>query len=151
MNLDYFSFNTPLPWVFFLFVYVGFAYGALRHLRSRRAARQRAIEDQNESLESKLRLLGESASRAGSLAKQITIEIDAMTTAADNAKEDAENAQKLAELSETEREAVAAMVREELGGQLQGKGKRDLQIQIGLSSFFFILGIVVSVTVAKLG
>lgn len=129
--------------------YLACLLAVLLLMRKRREARKLEVEDQNESLESKLRLLGKSATRASSLATQITIEIDAMSAKAVHAKETAENAEKIAALSETERAAVAAMVRQELGGQLQGKEKRDLKMQILLSCTFFVLGILASIFVVS--
>ncbi|MFF5794615.1 hypothetical protein ACFY5D_21435 [Paeniglutamicibacter sp. NPDC012692] len=147
MNFGFFLLDNLLPLMTFLLVYIGLFSGVMALIYSRRRARQLEIQDQNESLESKLRLLGQSATRASSLAKQITIEIDAMTAKAIHAEAAAENAQKIAELSDKEREAVAEMVRRELGGQLQGRGKRDFWTQVALSSVFFILGILASIFV----
>lgn len=139
-----FSIELLLSLMTFLFIYMIAIFAFMLYWRSRREQQRREFEDQNETLESKLRLMGESATRASSLAKQIDIEIEAMTAAAMHAKDDAEKARKIAELTTEEREAVASMVRQELGGQLQGKSKKDFWIQAGLGAFFFVLGIITS-------
>lgn len=139
-----FSLEAITSLVSFMFIYMVTGFLLYLYMRKRREDRRRNLEDQNETLESKLRLLAESSSRASSLAKQIDIEIGAMTAAAKRAEENANTAERLAKLSSDEREAVATLVRNELGNQLEGRGKKDFRIQASLGLLFFVLGIVAS-------
>jgi predicted histidine transporter YuiF (NhaC family) len=139
--------DVVLPVLQLALIYFGLVFAMLVWVRHQREQRRRAEQDQNETLESKLRLLGESSSRAATLAGQIKVEIDAMTTAAEKATADAVEARRVADLSEEERLAVAAMVRRELGTELQGRDKRSIWTNIALSAVFFILGVVASVIV----
>ena len=139
--------DMALPLLQLLLIYFGLMFGMLVWVRHQRELRKRAEQDQNETLESKLRLLGESSGRAANLAAQIKVEIDAMTVKAEKATADALEARRVADLSEDERLAVAAMVRKELGSELQGRDKRSIWVNIGLSAVFFVLGVVSSVIV----
>lgn len=139
-----FSLEMLLSLATFMFIYLVTGFALFAYMKKRRDERRRELQDQNETLESKLRMLAESSSRASSLAKQIDIEIDAMSVTAKRAEENASKAEKLAKLSTEEREAVASLVRSELGDQLEGRGKKDFRTQAGLGLFFFVLGIVAS-------
>jgi flagellar biosynthesis/type III secretory pathway M-ring protein FliF/YscJ len=128
-------------------VYLGLAvvlFSVLDLLRRRR--RQRA-QDENDTLESKLRRLANTAGEASVLSKEITVEIDALSAAAETAKEAADRAQTIASLSHEQQAAVAALVRGEVSDEMTGRGRADFWRSVGLSVLFFVLGVVASIIV----
>lgn len=127
----------------FAIVYFALLLGALWYLRSRREQRRQREEDRKESLESKVRLLGETAARAVDLSNQVQVQIDALSEAADQARQEAATAEAAASLSREAKAAVETMIRSEL----KTSDRRGVWTNVVLSAVFFVLGIAASVIV----
>lgn len=128
---------------FLAMAYVLFAGLMLWALRMQRMRRQQQREDQEQTLESKLRLLSQTSSRAVELSKQVTVEIDGLSEAARKARAEAEEAQAAASLSAEARDAVATLVRKEL----RTSDRRGIWTNVILSAVFFALGVGASIIV----
>lgn len=138
--------------LFSIFVQIAFFYVVLFALmlyyRERRRRHAERSAETDDSLEVKLRQLGDASSRAADLSKQINVELVSMVESAAQARTDAETAQTLADLSEGERAAVASLVRREMGSELKERSRSDFWKSAGMSLLWFVLGVIATVIVA---
>lgn len=102
---------------------------------------QAAIEE--ESLEDRVRVLIRLLGQSSDLLSQVSAEIDARAATATRRMQEAAQAQELADLRKEEREAVAQLVRAEVGAAARRSSRRALLANV----LFFIAGGLVSLAI----
>lgn len=98
-----------------------------------------------QTLEQRLTDLGDLMQSSAQILEQVQAEIQARTALAAKAKQDAEEAQHVAQLNEAQRAAVARLVRAELAGEVAKTSRRSFWQGFVINFLFFIGGAVLSV------
>jgi hypothetical protein len=120
---------------------VGLAASALTSF-SALSSRKRESE---RTLEQRLADLGDLMRSSAQILEQVQAEIQARVALATKAKQDAEEAERIAELNEAQRVAVARLVRAELTTEFAKTSRRSFWQGFIVNFLFFVGGAVVSV------
>jgi hypothetical protein len=102
---------------------------------------EKPAEKAEESLEARLTALGETMRASARLLEEISAEMDARLLAAERLKTEAEAAERLAELNDAQRQAVARLVRAEVSTE----GKKSFRQGLAANFFFFLAGVLASI------
>jgi VIT1/CCC1 family predicted Fe2+/Mn2+ transporter len=120
-----------------------FLSAAFGTIAQRYAVRGGAEKLNSSTLEDRLEQLGRTMRDAAKLLNQVQAEIEARSARAKNLKEEAQTAEELAKLNQAERDAIATLVRNEIGAETR-KATRQSYIA---GALFFIAGVIATVTV----
>jgi CHASE1-domain containing sensor protein len=112
----------------------------------RRVARSRTAEPKIATLEDRLEELGCTMRSAARLLNQVEAEIQARSASAERLKEEAQAAENLVKLNQAQRDAIAKLVRNEIGAETK-KATRQSYIA---SALFFIAGVAATITITLL-
>lgn len=100
-----------------------------------------------ETLDDRLQKLAEASETAQRLSREVSLEIDVLTTNATRARSEAEQAQHLISLNQKQRDAVASLVRGQISSEIKGSSRRDFWRSFWQNVLFFVLGVAASVIV----
>ncbi len=119
--------------------------GLLTELGTRAARRLMGVDEPaekaGESLEARLTALGETMRASARLLEEISAEMDARLVAAERLKTESQAAERLAELNEAQRQAVARLVRAEVSTE----GKKSFRQGLLANFLFFLAGVFASI------
>ncbi|MGW0021590.1 hypothetical protein ACWDUD_25020 [Rhodococcus sp. NPDC003382] len=101
-------------------------------------------EPEPPTLDDKMRELAVNIASSRRLMAEVNLELDAQVAAAQKLKLEAEHAEVLAALNKKERDAVAALIREEIREEGEERDKKQMKA----NAFFFIAGFLLSSTVS---
>jgi uncharacterized protein YicC (UPF0701 family) len=109
-------------------------------------SRRREGPEVKASLEERLSELGDNLRDSARLLTEVEAEIEARAARAERLKREADDAERLAALAASERDAVARLVRAEIGAE----GRRSLRRGLLINLLFFVAGILASIAVTLL-
>jgi hypothetical protein len=107
--------------------------------------RRPTAQDRPQSLEDRLRDLGDLMRSSSRVLEEVQAEIQARITLAENAKRDADEAEQLAQLNDAQRAALARLVRAEVSGEISRGGRRSFWLGVVVNFVFFAAGVGVTV------
>jgi multidrug efflux pump subunit AcrA (membrane-fusion protein) len=96
------------------------------------------------SLEKRLRDLGDLVRSSSRVLEEVQAEIQARVALAERAKQDAEEAEQVAQLNEAQRAAIARLVRAEVATEVERGNRRSFWQGVGINFSFFVAGGLVS-------
>lgn len=126
---------------------VGFVFSSVMARRARRAQQRLRAQTVAVPLQQKMDLIVSLTDRLSDLNAEVQAEFALQRAATEKAKQEAEHAEAIAALNDTQRAAAAAMVKSQLDASLATNGKRDRKFQIWLSIGSFLAGVLVAVVV----
>ena len=138
MNLDL------LPTVLAMLGFVGALASFIASFLAQRT-RGPTKSQPEQTLEERLSDLGDLMRSSARLLEQIQSEIQARIALATKAKQDADEAERIAQLNEAQRIAVARLVRAELAGEVAKTSRRSFWQGFAVNFAFFVSGSILSV------
>jgi hypothetical protein len=132
---------------------IGAVFGVAQAVYARRVNRraerfrQNMVAEMPDSLDTKMETLSELSDRSVRLTREIAVEVQARLELAIKAKEDADRSVEVANLSAAEKDAVAALVRDQISAELGVVDKVQRKTNFRMNLVFFALGVASSVVV----
>ena len=139
-------------WVTFLMLAIavtasGGGLALVMLLRLRHSGQHSGTNDIAVPLQQKMDRIVSLTDGLSALNSEVQAEFELQRAATEKAKQEAEHAEAIAALNETQRAAAAAMVKSQLDASLATNGKSDRKFQVWLSIGSFFAGILVAIVV----